>query len=96
MEQKPIDIEITKCPLCGSEERLGQEILKRYPKPGVLPGAKAPLFTQLVPLAERSLVTGKVLVILEDVCMDCGTRYLVRAFEQVGHIEIKPGKPPSS
>lgn len=59
------------------------------------PEVKFPLFSQIIPVAESSLVTGKVLVILEDICFDCGVRYMVRVLEQVGNIKFKPGQPPT-
>lgn len=97
MNQEGIQREFNQCPVCGSEKRLGQEVMNRKPRPGVPPGAKMVMHQQIIPLSEPlGLLVGKVLVVLTDYCLDCGAGYLVSASEQMGHIDIKPGqqKPP--
>ena len=97
MNQEGIQREFTQCPVCGSENRLGQELAKRNPPknapPGAPPGAKMlmTLNQQLIPLSQPlGLLVGKVLVVMTDYCLDCGAGYLVLVSEQMGHIDIKP------
>lgn len=88
-----IKVEIEKCPVCGGERRLGQELFENNKPFGAPEGQKQALEMQVIPIAaHNSLVTGKVLIVMRDYCMDCGAGYMVRAFEQSGHIEIKPGQ----
>ncbi|GAI15963.1 unnamed protein product [marine sediment metagenome] len=84
MPNEPIDIEFTKCPNCGSEKRLGEEMLKRNPPPGAPPDMKAGLNTELKLLSEplHAMIAGRAQVIITDYCFDCGTGYLVRTFEK--------------
>lgn len=83
MTNEPIDIEFAQCPNCGSEKRLGAEIVKRNPPRGAPPNMKAGLNTELKELSApiRGLLPGRALVIVTDYCFDCGTGYVVRAFE---------------
>lgn len=81
---EPIDIEFTKCPNCGSEKRLGQEIVKRNPPRGAPPNMKGTLNIEMKELSAPigGLIPGRALVIITDYCLECGTGYLVRTFEK--------------
>lgn len=86
-----LPVEFSSCPNCGSTRRLGEEIQKMQPSSSMPVGAKIALNQQIIPLAQ-SLLTGKVLVIVSDICIDCGTHYAILIGEHQGHIEIRQVK----
>lgn len=94
-----------KCPVCGSTERLGQQVVDELKKDKALPEAfayagvtlQAPLFDPMHPpsiLATAFTIKGLILCI--DVCAnpDCGVVYCTR-FDVVDRpAQIVPQPPP--
>lgn len=65
--------------------------------PGMKEEGLIALDMKAVPVpSSNGLVTGKVLIVLFDVCAECGTYYVVASKVQQGQIQTKPGQMPQS
>jgi len=85
----------SECRVCGGTEWLGQKVLELTAPQGLPPEAKGALITQQLPLPSgNGLVTGKVLVIIADYCMDCGTARMLKTTLVQGSIDLKAKQQP--
>jgi len=78
------------CPCCGSQRRLSA-VAQGFKPPD--PSVKTALWVTQVPLTGQ-LLTSKVMMILSDICSDCGCLYATSLFEQEGHLEIREKQVP--
>ena len=83
-----------ECPVCESDRRLANEILAQEVEAGKVPiSTKAFLYTHQSVIAAGTWLTAPMIITFYDMCMDCGTVYVVHS--EV-HKVMQGGKPPKS
>jgi len=84
-----INLVFSKCPSCGNTDTITKRLFKDI-KIGMKEDATMALEVKGIPIpSSNGLVTGKVLVMLFDVCAYCGTYYMVASKVQQGQIQTK-------
>lgn len=89
MEEIKYPLNFDKCPVCGSERRVANEVMRgEKEKNKISPGAKAFLFNHKTVIADQRVVQLSVPAVLSfyDVCVDCGTLFCV-------HVDVKVAMP---
>ena len=82
MEEKPKypNLDIGKCPVCGSTRQLADEVLQHQIKEGRLPAStKAFIFQYQSIVAGATWFSAPMILSFFDVCVDCGTVYCIHA-----------------
>ncbi len=80
MDEKPIALNFTICPNCGSERLQANEVLKEQIEKGRMPKeSKAFLFQQQSIIASPNFLSAPMVLSFYDVCMDCGTTLCIHS-----------------
>ena len=94
-EELKFPIEFKECPNCGSTRRIAQTIIDEQIEKGLAGKDTIGIssVTNSVLWDQRKmLLSVPVLTCLEDVCLDCGTKYCIKAMKGQGRAQMPGSK----
>lgn len=95
-EKHELELRFDKCPNCSSERSVAKIAFKNVKLPGMPDSAKVGFPMGIIDLPSTGIITGEKLAMVQDICADCGTVYMVLSHVQQVPLGMGPtqGKPP--